>query len=233
MKKYLLTAFISLFLCSCSSGSDDNSDEVIEAENNAPSVPVLVAPANNLLCIDNAIVFQWNASSDPDLDAISYQIQISKDIQFNQIDYTNSSEVLNRTVTLEKGMRYYWRVKALDAKGLASNYSAVFQFYTEGLGIINHLPFAPAVVKPELASVFSGNSVVLEWSASDVDVTDKLSFDVYFGTVNPPTTKVSISQSFNTYTQNLTSAATYYWRVDVKDDKGGITKGQVWNFVRN
>lgn len=231
MKKYLLTTFIGLLLCSCGGGGD-SSDEVTEAENRAPSVPSLVAPANNLLCIDNAVAFQWNDSSDPDSDAISYQIQISKDIQFNQIDYTNSSQTSNKTVSLDKGMRYYWRVKAIDSKNLSSNYSAVFQFYTEGVGLTNHLPFAPSIVKPELASVFTGNSVVLEWSASDVDVNDKLTFDVYFGTVNPPILKVSSAQSLKTFTQSLSTASNYYWRVDVKDDKGGVTKGQVWNFVK-
>lgn len=231
MKKYLLATFITLLLCSC--GGGDSSDEVTETENRVPSVPSLVAPANNLLCIDNAVAFQWNVSSDPDSDAISYQIQISKDIQFNQIDYTNSSQTSSKTISLDKGMRYYWRVKAVDSKNLSSNYSAVFQFYTEGVGLTNHLPFAPTIVKPELASVFTGSSVVLEWSASDVDATDQLTYDVYFGTVNPPTSKVSSNQILKTFTQSLSEASNYYWRVDVKDNKGGVTKGQVWNFIKS
>lgn len=231
MKKYLLATFIALLLCSC--GGGDSSDEVTETENRVPSVPSLVAPANNLLCIDNAVAFQWNVSSDPDSDAISYQIQISKDIQFNQIDYTNSSQTPSKIISLDKGMRYYWRVKAVDSKNLSSNYSAVFQFYTEGVGLTNHLPFAPSVVKPELASVLTGSSVVLQWSASDVDAADQLTYDVYFGTVNPPTSKVSSNQSLKTFTQSLSVASNYYWRVDVKDNKGAVTKGQVWNFIKN
>lgn len=230
MKKYLLTICIGLLISSCGGGSDDGIDEV---ENSSPSVPILVAPTNNLLCIDNTINFQWNASSDPDSDRVSYQIQISKDIQFNTIDYTNVSETTARAASLEKGVQYYWRVKAVDSKNLSSNYSAVFQFYTEGVGVINHLPFAASLVKPKLSAVLNENSVILEWDSSDVDVNDKLTFDVYFGTVNPPTIKVASAQSLKTYTQNLSTASNYYWRVDVKDDKGGVTKGQVWNFVKN
>lgn len=232
MKRYLVVPFVALFLFSCGGGSD-SSDEVNPVENTAPSVPALVAPANNLLCIDNAVVFQWNTAVDAESDAVSYLIQISKDVQFSTIDYTNSITTLNKTISLEKGMRYYWRVKAVDSKNLSSAYSAVFQFYTEGTGMVNHLPFVPSLIKPELASVTNAASVVLEWAASDVDSNDQLTYDVYFGTTNPPTEKVASSQSLKTFTQSLNSAANYYWRVDVKDDKGGFTKGQVWNFKKN
>ncbi len=231
MKKYILTVFVGLLLISCGGGGDDGSDPVVE--NKAPSVPGLVAPTNNLLCIDNMVNFQWNVSSDPDSDALTYQIEISKDNSFAQIAYTNSSATVSKSVSLEKGVRYYWRVKAIDSKNLASNYSSVFQFYTEGIGLSNHLPFVATIVKPELSSVVNTNSVVLEWNASDVDVADVLTYDVYFGTANPPTAKVASNQSAKTSTQSLSTAGTYYWRIDVKDNKGGVAKGQVWRFTKN
>ncbi|GGA67715.1 hypothetical protein GCM10008015_05580 [Flavobacterium palustre] len=230
MKKYILTLFIGLLLISCG-GGDDSSD--VTKKNKAPSIPTLIAPANNLLCIDNSVAFQWNAASDPDSDAITYQIEIAKDNQFSQINYTNSSTTPGKTISLGKGVRYYWRVKAIDSKNLSGSYSSVFQFYTEGTALTNHLPFAPSLVKPELSSVVSDNSVVLEWIASDVDANDVLTYDVYFGTTNPPTAKVSSGQSLKTYTQSLNASGTFYWSVDVKDNKGGISKGQVWQFVKN
>lgn len=230
MKKYILTLFIGILLISCG-GGDDNSD--VTKKNKAPSIPTLIAPENNVLCIDNSVAFKWNAASDPDSDAITYQIEIAKDNQFSQIDYTNSSTTPAKTISLEKGVRYYWRVKAIDSKNLSGNYSSVFQFYTEGTGLTNHLPFAPSVVKPELSSVVSDNSVVLEWTASDVDANDVLTYDIYFGTTNPPTAKVSSGQNLKTYTQSLNASGTFYWSVDVKDNKGGTSKGQVWQFVKN
>ncbi|MFL9830622.1 SusE domain-containing protein [Flavobacterium sp. ST-87] len=230
MRKYLFPICCALLLMSCG-GGDDNSDPV--TENKAPSIPGLVTPANNLLCIDNAVVFEWNAASDPDFDAITYQIEVAKDNQFKQIDYTNSASGTTKSISLEKGMRYYWRVKAVDSQNLSGKYSEVFQFYTEGVGLTNHLPFVPSLVKPELSSVLTTNSVILEWDASDVDANDVLTYDVYFGTTNPPTAKISSNQSLKTYTQSLNSSGTYYWSVDVKDQKGGISKGQVWRFVKN
>ena len=71
-------------------------------------------------------------------------------------------------------------------------------------------------------------------SISDVDASDVLTYDVYFGTVNPPTVKVAENKTTPTYEATSLQAATqYYWRVVVKDNKGGATTGQVWNFRTN
>ena len=76
-----------------------------------------------------------------------------------------------------------------------------------------------------------GATVTLEWTASDVDVSDTLIFDVYFDTVNPPIEKVTENQSETSLkVVDLSLTTDYYWKVVVKDDKGGETIGQVWNF---
>ena len=67
---------------------------------------------------------------------------------------------------------------------------------------------------------------------SDTDG-DALTFDVYFGTDNPPTTMVSENQSEITFDVNTVTTTTYYWKIVVKDDKGGQTNGQVWSFYTN
>lgn len=65
-------------------------------------------------------------------------------------------------------------------------------------------------------------TATLEWNANDVDATDVLTFDVFFGTVNPPTTKIGNNQTTKILnTPNLVSSTNYYWKVLVKDGKGG------------
>ena len=132
---------------------------------------------------------------------------------------------------MEKGIAYYWRVKATDNKSASSNYSATFNFYTEGEGITNHLPFSPVLVSPSLNSIQTGTSVTLQWTASDVDTNDTLTYDVYFGTANPPTIITSANQSASTLNKTVSPSTTYYWKVEVKDGKGGQTVGQVWSFT--
>lgn len=232
MKKYICIAIIGLVLFSC---VDEDYDGVLGNidVNNAPSVPVINAPTNNILCLDNTITFKWSIAIDPQEQPISYVIEISKDNQFSEIEYTKADVLNEVTATLEEGVSYYWRVKAMDSENNSSEFSSTYQFYTEGDGISNHLPFAPVLVSPELDGNVTGNTATLQWSASDVDTEDELSYDIYLGTVNPPVTKVSEDQLLNNYSASISFAKVYYWKVDVKDNQGGVTKGKVWQFKTN
>ena len=232
MKKLIYTLALSTIVWSCGGGGDDTPPPPPPPVNNAPTAPTLVYPTDNLLCIDNVLDFDWNASSDPDGDSITYQVEVATDAGFTQLIHTVTETTTLRTLSLEKGIAYYWRVKATDSKGLSSSYSATNQFYTEGDGISNHLPFTPVLVAPTLSSVISGapTTTTLQWTAADVDTADTLTFDIYFGTNNPPTTNVSTAQSASTLDVSLLASTNYYWKVIVKDGQGGETIGQVWNF---
>jgi hypothetical protein len=229
MKKYSYLLVVALLASSCGGGGGDDPPPPPPPVNKAPSTPTQSAPTNNLLCIDNTVQFQWSSSTDPDGDAVSYQLQIATDNQFTQNLQTNVVSTTSTTVTLARGVAYYWRVRATDSKNASSAYSSTFSFYTEGDGISNHLPFIPVLVKPALDQVVTTASTALEWTASDVD-DDPLTYDIYFDTVNPPTTKVSENQTGTSLNVNLTATTNYYWKVVVKDDKGGQTIGQVWHF---
>jgi hypothetical protein len=87
------------------------------------------------------------------------------------------------------------------------------------------------LVNPALNSVQTAATVNLSWTASDVDASDALTYDVYFGTANPPTIVTSTNQSASTLTKTVAASTTYYWKVVVKDGKGGQTIGQVWSFT--
>ena len=215
---------------SCGGGGGDTPDPSPQpVENKAPSVPTLSKPDNNVLCIDNVVQFSWNAATDPDGDPVSYEFQIATDNQFSENLQNKTASSTSISIDLNKGVAYYWRVKAKDSKNASSNYSSSFSFYTEGEGQKNHVPFSPAIVSPALNEIVQEGTIKLEWNATDVD-NDPLTYDVYFGTVNPPTNKVAEGQSENSYSLDITSFTNYYWSVVAKDNKGGVTIGQVWNF---
>lgn len=229
----LLTAALSS--CSGSSGGGGSDDDIppVDPVNEAPAaVSSLVYPTNNLLCIDNTITFEWGASTDPNGDTVSYVIEIADDNQFSNIVESTTVSATSKTYTLEKGKAFYWRVQAKDDQNLSSDYSNIFQFYTEGVGEVNHLPFSPELIAPALNGNLDSGAIDLRWNGSDVDG-DTLTYDVYFDTSNPPNTKVGDNQSDKTYTVNTASSTTYYWKVVVKDDKGGEALGQVWSFSTN
>jgi hypothetical protein len=231
MRKILYITLISSLFFSCGGSKDE---PIAEPQNTAPTIPLLLAPSNSKLCINNSVTFEWAASTDAEKNPIVYQLQIASDNVFNQIVKTVEGTTISQTVDLEKGKAYYWRVKATDSKNASSNYSNIYSLYTEGLAQSNHVPFLPQLVRPALNSTISSATATLEWTASDPDVSDILSFDVYCGTDNPPTVKVG--NSITTKSLNVTSlipAKNYYWKVVVKDNKGGETIGQIWNFKTN
>jgi hypothetical protein len=234
MRKIIYLASIALLFISCGGGGSDEPLPTPEPANTAPTVPTLVAPATSSLCINNIVAFEWSASTDTENNPIVYQLQIATDNQFGQI--VSTSEISSRThsVTLDKGKAYYWRVKATDSKNASSAYSGTFSFYTEGVAVANHLPFLPELIQPETNTTITGTTAVLKWFASDADAADVLTYDVYLGTTNPPTVKVAENRATSIFEAvSLQAATQYYWRIVVKDNKGGETIGQVWNFRTN
>lgn len=230
MKNNILTPIIfSLALISCG-GSGGNGGGVDSVPNTAPTVPALASPSNSSLCISNVLIFNWNASTDAQNDAITYQIQIATDNQFTSVVKSETVSTNGYSITLDKGKAFYWRVKAIDSKNAASEYSSPFSLYTEASAVSNHLPFTPQLVKPFLDSGVS-TTVDLEWNASDPDTGDVLSYDVFWGTdkANLSSSKTNLSSKTVQLT-GLQAATTYYWKVVVKDNKGGETIGQVWSF---
>ena len=226
MKNFIYLSIIGLLFISCGGGGDDSEPEV---KNGAPTVPVLMLPVDNKLCVDNTVSFEWNESTDTDNDNITYLIEIATDNQFAQIIETAEGTSNSKNIELQKNTAYYWRIKATDSEGLSSDYSSVHKFYTAGDAVVNHLPFAPELITPEANSALSNTTVSLEWDATDVD-DDDLSYDIYLGTVNPPTEKISENNTTKTVVLSLEPAKEYFWKVIVKDGKGGETVGQVWKF---
>lgn len=228
MNKFL-TLFIALAFISCGGGGGDEPTPP-PVENKAPSTPTLTYPTNGLLCVSNTIDFTWTSAVDPEGDLINYEIIVAKDAGFSQIVAQKSVATLSTTISLEKGVAHYWKLRAIDAKSKASEFTPVWNFLTEGIGVVNYVPFVASLVKPGLNTTVTGSSVILEWNASDVDVNDVLSYDIFFGTTTSPPNIVT-SHSSKTYTKTgLLPNTTYYWRIDVKDGKGGKSTGQLWSF---
>lgn len=227
MKKFLFIAMIGMVFWSCGGGDDPAPTP---PENKPPTdAPIQVYPTNNLLCIENEVTFQWGPVSDPDGGSITYKMDVAKNSAFSPIAHTKTVATNTTTISLEKGVAYYWRVKAIDNNNASGPNSSTNQFYTEGEGVSNHVPFTPALVAPALGSIVQEDTVTLEWTASDVD-NDDLSFDVYFGATNPPTTKVSENQTATTHEETISASTDYYWKIVVKDGNGGQAIGQIWSF---
>jgi hypothetical protein len=233
MKNFIYLSIIGFLSISCGSGGGDDPAPTPEVKNTAPTIPTLVTPTDNKLCLDNTVAFQWNLSSDANKDPIVYQIQVAKDNQFSLNVKTVEGAAIGQTIALDKNTAYYWRIKATDSKGLSSDYSPTYKFYTASEAVFNHLPFSPELIQPAVNTFLNTTTASLKWNATDVDTKDVLTYDVYFGTANPPTSKISQNTAAKTQDVTLEPAKEYFWKVVVKDNKGGETIGQVWKFKTN
>ncbi|WP_299115521.1 hypothetical protein [uncultured Winogradskyella sp.] len=224
----LITAIFSVLLLVACGGSDDGPPP-----NSAPTqVSQVVFPTSNLLCTDNTITFQWNASTDADGDSIRYRIIIATDRDLNNVVENRVVTTNSVTITLQQGVAYYWSITAIDDSGNEANPSTTLAFFTSGPGISNYAPFTAALNAPADESNVSAGTVNLSWTGGDTDTGDTLVFDVYFGlAMDPPLLESGLSIENTNVT--TTSGNTYYWRVDTIDDSGVKTIGQIWVFDTN
>jgi len=68
------------------------------------------------------------------------------------------------------------------------------------------------------------------WACTDPE-NDPLTYDVYFGTTNPPN-QVATGQTGTTYNPGILAySTTYYWKIVAQDDHSNTTEGPVWMFT--
>jgi len=198
-----------------------------------PSTPVeLSFPTDKLLCIDNTITFDWNDAENSLNENLIYTIVIATDRAFTDVVETSTTTMSEITITLEKSVAYYWKVTGNNTATNQIEISAVFSFFTKGDGVVNYAPFTAQLVSPIAASQVGAGTVDLSWTGSDVDAGDTLTYELYFG---ESTTPVLIENSLDaqSYTVTVETGKTYYWKVNVSDQNGAKSIGQIWNFIVN
>ena len=179
---------------------------------NPPSVPALTAPANNALVTDLTPLLDWNNSTVPAGATFDhYQVQIATDAGFASVirDDVTATGILTASsyapaADLAPTTKYYWHVRAWNAAGDASAWSAT-RYFRE------------ALPPPDLVSPISGVTVlslkpVFDWN----DVTGVSRYTIQISKNIAFTLLVVNSNALSsTYTplMNLPAHITLYWRV--------------------
>jgi len=209
MKKTAII-IIALIILSC-------SNEPVDVSTN-PIAATLIFPDNNQECnegIDVAgtntstVTFRWMESANTD----SYDVFVKNlNTQNTSIHPALTNEL---PITIEKGTPFSWYVISKKIDEVETAQSETWKFYNAGDPIASFVPFPADLVSPAIGSVLTGiTNQVLTWTGSDID-NDIVSYDVFFDTINPPTTLEGNTASSNI---DVTVAAgnTYYWRINLK-----------------
>ncbi|WP_420401933.1 hypothetical protein [Flagellimonas sp.] len=221
---------IHLFTFASCSKSDNTPTDPNPTPTNLVAA-TLSFPTNNLVCTNYQLEFKWSLATENSGDDVQNVIEVSKDESFATTLFQEVVSGTTKSFTVEKNSTYYWRItsKRLGSQNTVS--SEVWQFETEPEPPTNNVPYAAVLVGPSDGETITGNTVTLSWSGIDID-NDPLTYDVFFGTTNPPTSLVSgITET--TRNVDLPGAGTYYWRIVVKDDKQSAAIGNIWSFMVN
>ncbi len=204
-----------------------------DEKNKAPTAVNLIYPTKNLLCTANTINFNWSKATDPENDALEYNLIIATDRAMTNVVENSTITNLQTTVSLEKQTAYYWKVDALDINNNQGTSSEIFAFFTKGEGALNYAPFSAELVSPENNSNQSTfTSISLTWDAADTNTTDILTYELYFGE-NSTLTLIDDSLSDKSRIVSVESGKSYSWKVNVKDQNGAKSIGQIWSFTVN
>jgi len=98
--------------------------------------------------------------------------------------------------------------------------------------VMNHPPSDPENPFPHDGQTNIQLRPKLMWHVEDPDG-DKMTFDLYLDTKNPPQELKGKGLSENEYyvKDKLSPGTKYYWKVVAKDSKGNSTKGPIWSFT--
>jgi hypothetical protein len=108
-----------------------------------------------------------------------------------------------------------------------NDYPNFFNNYTADLA-----PYPPSNPSPsDIADGIELINPILSWSSGDPDPGDTVTYDVYFGRLDPPNL-ISTDLADTTFTLGrLNCFTTYYWQVIARDNHGAETSGPLWSFT--
>jgi len=192
---------------------------------NPPPAPTLIHQADIRTTIPVSVTFTWNAVTDPDGDPVEYYVQVDDMTSFVLPNYTSvvwisettncTGGICSWTVTVNPGIRWYWRVQARDKNhtDATSAWSAIDSFNTFSADP----PPAPTLIHQPDGKVNS--PIILEWNSVTCPDGHTAQYNVQVSQY-PDFLIANYSSGWITGTNwsvTLPTARTWYWRVQARD----------------
>jgi PLD-like domain len=180
----------------------------------APGAPGSPSPANGATGVAATPTLTWTASG-----ATSYDVKFGTTNPPASVS-SNQPAASYTPATLANNTQYFWQIVARNASGTTAG--PVWSFTTAAAPTP---PSTPASPSPANNATGVSTTPTLTWASSGAT-----SYDVKFGTTNPPPV-VSSSQPGASYSPStLLTSKKYFWQI-VARNGAGTTSGPVWSFT--
>jgi hypothetical protein len=219
----LVAILFGFILLGCSKKSDPSPPDAVN----------LVFPGQNSECttgIDKTdttseVEFSWQSSNNTE----TYELRVTH--MLTNVVKTATTTGTSAALTIDKGSPYSWQVLSRNTQTQTTASSASWQFYNAG-SQTNYAPFPAEILAPvsgENVSIDVNGEVTLSWSGVDIE-NDITGYDIYHGTVNPPTELLTSTLVGNTDLQIVAVPGSYYWKVVTKDREGNSSDSGVYSY---
>ncbi len=195
---------------------DLNEVITLSSDDIAPDTPTIVATLSD----DTGCTLSWSSCDDETADQdefyeVKYHYQIASDSSFSNIEkwgetYENDcviSDLFNDT--------YFWRVRAIDNAGNASEWSSSTVSFTIEV-LDTQAPSQPDGLSDQIV----GNTVNLDWDDSTDNNTGVAGYMLEFADNSDFTGAISLFPDMSEYVNNAFVNGSYFWRVKSIDVAG-------------
>jgi hypothetical protein len=194
-------------------------------ENLPPNPPGVVSPFSPSSQQPINLNLVWTAS-DPDADTLRFDVHFGT-TNPPPLVASNFSAMSYVLTGLSFSTPYYWKIVVRDEHD-AETSGPVWTFTTRPENYPPNAPSSPSPVNG--ATGRPVGSTVLAWNCTDPEG-DAITYDVYFGTANPPPVFATGIATKSYVPGVLLPSTLYWWRIVARDARGGQTTGPLWSFT--
>jgi len=217
-----------------------------------PAVPILTAPANNILVGGSAVpTLKWSLVDNKTTPAASFEVEYANNAAFTS-SIPTIVPVATKTLDIEplSAGTYYWHVRSwsgADAKGTHSAWSGVRVIKVSGTTPVETAPTVPALTFPTNNALIIGYTPTLDWKSStqvmalagswhyEIQVTAPFgAYDEIFSTTDSPDPVIGLGESqYAILSENsLPANTTFTWKVRSTYNDGVTTRSSAWSATR-